>query len=128
VAVQDFLAIADAIGNRREIEIEHVVEYEQPAVGLDERLIALAGKAVSSAGLSPRYMTSGAGHDAMIMAERIPAGMIFLRSPGGISHHPDEAVYAEDIASALRAGVKFFEGFEGYLQHLSESERKPCTI
>jgi allantoate deiminase len=127
-AVQDFLATADVIGNRREIEVEHVVEYEQAAVGLDEGLTALADKAVSSAGVSPRHMTSGAGHDAMIMAERIPASMIFVRSPGGISHHPDEAVYAEDIAAALRAGVKFLEGFEGYLQQLSESEQNPCII
>ena len=37
-------------------------------------------------------MTSGAGHDAMIVAARMPAAMLFLRSPGGISHHPDESV------------------------------------
>ena len=32
----------------------------------------------------------------MILAERVPTTMIFLRSPGGISHHPDEAVLEED--------------------------------
>jgi allantoinase len=31
----------------------------------------------------------------MIMARRMPAAMLFLRSPGGISHHPDEAVMIE---------------------------------
>ena len=36
-------------------------------------------------------MPSGAGHDAMIMAGRMPTAMLFLRSPGGLSHHPDEA-------------------------------------
>ena len=126
-AVQDFLATADAIGRRREIEVGHVVEYEQAAVGLDAGLIALADRAVSSAGVSSRHMTSGAGHDAMIMAEHIPAGMIFLRSPGGISHHPDETVYAQDVAAALRAGMKFLDAFEGYLRQLSESEQKSCT-
>ena len=39
-----------------------------------------------------KRMPSGAGHDAMVMAARVPTAMLFLRSPGGISHHPDETV------------------------------------
>jgi acetylornithine deacetylase/succinyl-diaminopimelate desuccinylase-like protein len=35
-------------------------------------------------------MTSGAYHDAMIMGRRVPVGMIFVPSRGGVSHHPDE--------------------------------------
>jgi allantoate deiminase len=54
-------------------------------------------------------MTSGAGHDAMIMARGMPAAMLFLRSPGGVSHHPDETVLAEDVAAALEAGMEFLE-------------------
>jgi len=46
-------------------------------------------------------MASGAGHDAMVMAARVPTAMIFLRSPGGISHHPEETVREEDAAAAL---------------------------
>ena len=122
-AMEDFLRTAEGIGRRREIEIEHILEYDQAAVRLDRSLVALADKSVSEGGLSPRHMTSGAGHDAMILAARVPSVMIFLRSPGGISHHPDEAVYAEDVAAALRAGVRFLEGFE----QLSESEQKSCT-
>jgi allantoate deiminase len=126
-AVEDFLRTAEVIGNRREIEVEHVLEYELPAVGLDRALVTLADKAVSEAGVSPRHMTSGAGHDAMIIAGSIPSVMIFLRSPDGISHHPDEGVYAQDVAAALRAGIRFLEGFEAHLDRLSESERKSCT-
>ena len=46
-------------------------------------------------GLPVHRMASGAGHDAMILAGRMPAAMLFLRSPGGISHHPDETVLEE---------------------------------
>ena len=42
----------------------------------------------------------------------LPAAMIFLRSPGGISHHPDEAVLAEDVAAALRVGLNFLKHFD----------------
>ena len=54
-------------------------------------------------------MPSGAGHDAMVMAGRVPTAMLFLRSPGGISHHPDEAVREEDVEAALRVGEKFLQ-------------------
>jgi allantoate deiminase len=57
-------------------------------------------------------MLSGAGHDAMILARRMPAAMLFLRSPGGLSHHPDESVFPEDVAAALNAGMKFLADLE----------------
>jgi allantoate deiminase len=53
----------------------------------------------------PRTLVSGAGHDAMIMAEKIPSAMLFIRSVGGISHHPDESVRVEDVEKAIRVGV-----------------------
>ena len=127
-AVGNFLRTAEVIGKRRGIEVEHVIEFEQLAVGLDGRLVSLADQALSDIGISPRHVTSGAGHDAMIVAPHIPSVMIFLRSPGGISHHPDEAVYAQDVAAALRAGLRFLEIFEASLGQFGESERRSCTI
>jgi allantoate deiminase len=52
---------------------------------------------------------SGAGHDAMIMAEKIPAGMIFLRTPGGISHDPAESVRVEDVEKAIECGLHLLD-------------------
>jgi allantoate deiminase len=49
----------------------------------------------------------------MVMAARVPAAMLFLRSPGGISHHPDEAVREEDVGAALHVGRKFLERLAG---------------
>jgi allantoate deiminase len=37
----------------------------------------------------------------------MPTAMLFLRSPGGISHHPDEAVREEDVEASLHVGLKF---------------------
>jgi allantoate deiminase len=71
-------------------------------------LTALLGDAACHAiHAQPRFLASGAGHDAMIVARRLPAAMLFLRSPGGISHHPDEAVVPADVEAALAAGVEF---------------------
>jgi N-carbamoyl-L-amino-acid hydrolase len=41
-----------------------------------------------------------AGHDAGVVAERRPAGMVFVRNPTGISHSPEEQVDLEDAAAA----------------------------
>lgn len=46
----------------------------------------------------PRVMTSGAGHDAAIMARKIPAGMVFIPCRGGISHSPAEWTSTRHIA------------------------------
>lgn len=46
---------------------------------------------------------SRAGHDAMSIGAITAVGMLFLRNPDGISHHPDEAVTAADVAAGLRA-------------------------
>jgi len=79
---------------------------------MDSNLTVQLERAVEEAGFPVHRMTSGAGHDAMIVARRMPAAMLFLRSPGGISHHPDESVLPEDVAAALEAGSRFLAELE----------------
>jgi allantoate deiminase len=45
----------------------------------------------------------------MVLADRMPVAMLFLRTPGGLSHHPDEAVREEDVEAALAVGTAFLE-------------------
>jgi allantoate deiminase len=108
-ATNDLLAQAAAIAARRGLQFEHIVKMDEPSVPMDERLTAFIADAIEAAGLPVKSMPSGAGHDAMIMAGRMPTAMLFLRSPGGISHHPDESVREEDVEAALRVGEKFLE-------------------
>ena len=49
---------------------------EQPAVAMDHRLTGLLEQAVQSAGYPLHRMASGAGHDAMIVARKMPAAML----------------------------------------------------
>jgi allantoate deiminase len=80
----------------------HTIQLlDQPGVKLDSDPVA---RAVQAAGYPVHRMASGAGHDAMIIASKLPASMLFLRSPGGISHHPDETVLEADVAAALAVG------------------------
>jgi len=109
VAVNDLLAQAGAISKRRGLTMEWAEQLNQPAVPMDARLTALMADSIREAGLPAKTMTSGAGHDAMIMASRVPATMLFLRSPGGISHDPSESVLVEDIEASLHVARGFLE-------------------
>jgi allantoate deiminase len=106
-AVQELLDRASAIAARRGLTLERTGQLEQPAVPMDERLTALMGAAIEAAGYPLKTMPSGAGHDAIVMADKLPTAMLFLRSPGGISHHPAESVREEDLEAALHVGREF---------------------
>jgi len=71
--------------------------------------VDLTCKLESACPKGTRRMISGAGHDAMILAPHIPSAMLFLRSPGGVSHHPAETVLPEDVDLALSIGQRFLE-------------------
>jgi allantoate deiminase len=103
-AVKIILDTADEIAKRRGIQVTSTTKLAQAATPMDPFLVAQIEKAISQTGLTPHRMASGAGHDAMILAEKAPSAMIFLRAPGGISHNPRESVIPEDVANALVCG------------------------
>jgi len=103
----EMLAAAQRICDRRGISLEWETRLDQPAVALDAHLRELLSRSVQACGYPAHRMTSGAGHDAMILAPHVPTAMLFLRSPGGISHHPDESVVAGDIEAAIQVGLEF---------------------
>jgi allantoate deiminase len=114
--VNEFQRTASTIAHRRGVEVEWVEKMEQKTVLMDRFLSGDLLAAVAAAGFPERRTPSGAGHDAMVMAARMPAAMLFLRSPGGISHHPDETVLVEDVEAALKAGVLFLRRMNGKMQ------------
>jgi N-carbamoyl-L-amino-acid hydrolase len=58
---------------------------------------AIAVAAANNVGEGWMRMHSGAGHDAQILARRLPAGMLFVPSIGGVSHHYTENTADDDI-------------------------------
>jgi allantoate deiminase len=113
----DFLAIqAEEIAHRRGLTVEHKVLLNQPAVSLDPFLMEQIEQAARQAGCATHRMVSGAGHDAMILADKIPTAMIFLRTPGGISHHPSESVSVEDVAKAIECGTLLLTQLAGSVE------------
>jgi allantoate deiminase len=108
-AVDYFIRQAEDIAKRRGLSVRWKVLMDQRAVPMDPFLVSQVEQAVSSAGCEPYRMVSGAGHDAMILAEKVPAAMIFLRTPGGISHDPAESVDVGDVAKAIDCGLHLLD-------------------
>jgi allantoate deiminase len=96
---------AHRIGARRGIDFDWQQTLDQRATACDPCMVAALARAVAAAGCPVQKICSGAGHDAMILAARVPVAMLFLRSPGGLSHHPDESVSANHLQAALAAGT-----------------------
>ncbi|MDQ6666103.1 MAG: allantoate amidohydrolase [Acidobacteriota bacterium] len=111
-SAQHLISSAKSIALRRGLQVAFETRLDQPAVAMETQLSGILARAVERSGHKPHRIVSGAGHDAMVLARHMPAAMLFLRSPGGISHHPGETVLAGDVAAALDAGIYFLDELE----------------
>ena len=92
--LKDFLA---ALAEKEGVQIssEQLVRF-QPVM-FDQGIVGQIIQSAESAGLSYRRMTSGAGHDAQMIARIAPAAMIFVPSKDGISHNEAEYTSEEEL-------------------------------
>jgi allantoate deiminase len=100
-AVAHLLTKAENAAELRGVRVRATIKSEQRAVPMDRELTQKLQQAAERAGFNAKSLFSGAGHDAMIFATAVPTTMLFVRSPGGLSHHPDEIVREEDVEAAL---------------------------
>jgi allantoate deiminase len=107
-AVSRLITEAHEIARRRGVEIATRQTLNQPAVPMSPELVDML------AVYGEVRMPSGAGHDAMILAPVVPSVMLFVRSPGGISHHPSESVRVEDVEAALECSRKFIRDWSAH--------------
>ncbi|MEI7444108.1 MAG: Zn-dependent hydrolase [Burkholderiales bacterium] len=78
------------INARRLVRLDPVV--------FDPRLVRMIEASAARRGLPTMRMTSGAGHDAQMMARVCPSAMVFVPSAGGLSHNPREHTDAAELA------------------------------
>ena len=78
------------------------ISYTAP-VAFDERCVAAVKGACERLGVSHTTITSGAGHDACFVANRVPTTMLFAPCKDGISHHESESAEPEDLEAVCNA-------------------------
>lgn len=109
---QHLLALAHQAAAARGLVCDTRETSSQASVPMNAQLCEALAASVAATGHTPHRLPSGAGHDAMILAvSGIPTAMLFLRSPNGLSHHPDESVHAEDVHAALATLLHFLQNF-----------------
>jgi len=102
-AVSDVAAEIARIAARRGVGVESREVQRTATVPCSPRLQSLLADAVARAGITPRHLPSGAGHDAMMFDGLTDVAMLFVRcGNGGVSHSPREIITAEDADIAAR--------------------------
>ena len=114
-ALQDLVGAllggAQSIGAEEGCEVCCDTLWDSPACAFNPSVVAAVRSAARGLGVEPVDIWSGASHDARMMADRTPTGMIFVPSRAGISHNPNE--YTEEAHCILGARVLL-----GTLRHL----------
>jgi hydantoinase/carbamoylase family amidase len=93
-------AFAVAAAESRGMRAEVTTRQTLPATSLDRRIVDALTRHAERSGEPFREMHSGAAHDTMCVAERVPSAMVFVPCVDGISHHPDESADPADAALA----------------------------
>jgi hydantoinase/carbamoylase family amidase len=93
-------AFAAAAAERRGMTARYEERQTLPATTLDGRIVGALETAAASTGEPWTTMHSGAAHDTMCVADRVPSAMVFVPCKDGISHHPAEEASPADAALA----------------------------
>jgi allantoate deiminase len=103
-------AFAEQAAAARGMTAEYRERQSIPPTPMDDRIVGALEEATKATGEAYMRMHSGAAHDTMCVADRVPTAMVFVPCKDGISHHPaedahpaDAALVAEIILEAIRA-------------------------
>tara|TARA_R110001583_G_scaffold1583_2_gene12308 strand:+ start:14839 stop:16080 length:1242 start_codon:yes stop_codon:yes gene_type:complete len=100
----------DLIAQRRQLQLQSEVFYQAEAVPCNDKLQQQWASVVKNQTQQDACLLhSGAGHDAMVMANITDIAMLFVRCEKGISHHPREQVMASDVDVALKCLIEMIQ-------------------
>jgi hydantoinase/carbamoylase family amidase len=102
----------EAIAARRGVRVAWNRTHAVRATPCSGRVQQFLADSIAALGIPVRRLASGAGHDAMVLAEACEVGMLFVRcGAGGVSHNPAETVTTEDAGLAVAALREFIARF-----------------
>ncbi|CAM2166607.1 N-carbamoyl-L-amino-acid hydrolase [Burkholderia latens] len=105
---------AARIAAARGVQVSVDTCWRSPATPFDAACVELVAQAADAFGYTNERIVSGAGHDAILLARRVPTAMVFIPCVGGLSHNEAEDALPDDVtrgtnvllhAVLARAGV-----------------------
>ena len=97
---RDIAAFAEDAAARRRLTAGWSQRQTAPPTPSDARIVAALDEAARASGEPFVRMPSGAAHDSMAVADRVPIAMVFVPCLDGVSHSPAEVAYPADGALA----------------------------
>ena len=97
------LAAAAEAGHAHHVTVGTRQESATPAVDFDPGLRDRLAVALADRGITAPLLATGAGHDAGVLAARLPTAMLFVRNPTGVSHAPGEHADQADCLAGVAA-------------------------
>ena len=108
-ALKKLKLFAQQIAARRKLKLRFEIVHETAAVNCSEKFSRLLAKSVLRHQKKVLHLSSGAGHDAAVMAKICPAAMLFIRCKNGVSHNPAESVKLTDMRVAVEVLADFIQ-------------------
>lgn len=94
---RELFALAEDIAATRGLRFTSRIIDRTDPVRVPDRLTGIIREAADGLKIGHMPVTSGAGHDAQVLAAKAETAMIFVPSPDGLSHCPEESVRWEDL-------------------------------
>jgi N-carbamoyl-L-amino-acid hydrolase len=101
--VDEVLAAAERAAGLHGVTVAVRPESITPPVTFDLGLRETVAASLAARGITAPVLATGAGHDAGVLSARLPAAMLFVRNPSGVSHAPAEHADAGDCAAGVEA-------------------------
>jgi N-carbamoyl-L-amino-acid hydrolase len=99
---ETFPARAKALAEANQTELTMTPIFRVPAQPFDPECVSLVEQAAAKLGYPARRMVSGAGHDAIHTAMRIPTAMIFTPCKNGLSHNEAESIEPDEAEAGTQ--------------------------
>lgn len=96
-------------GATRGQQVNYREDLRNGPVAMNPAVVTGLEESLRQSGFPYRRMVSGGGHDAMIVAPQVPAGMLFVPCREGISHSPNEHAEPRHLAQAVQVAVLFIQ-------------------
>ncbi|HWX49708.1 MAG TPA: Zn-dependent hydrolase [Roseomonas sp.] len=97
-----FPAEAEQLVSANGCVLELTELFQIPMQPFDPDCVRLVREGAARLGYSAREIVSGAGHDAVYVARRVPTAMIFTPCKDGLSHNEAESILPEEAAAGCQ--------------------------
>ncbi|MFD2042861.1 M20 family metallo-hydrolase [Ornithinibacillus salinisoli] len=110
--IKSVLHTGTSVAEKHGVTVESIEKMRVDPVPIEEAKQELLEKSCHAKGINAYKLPSGAGHDAMVVGEKLPIAMLFVQSKDGVSHSPSEWSELNDCMETVHVLKHFVESLQ----------------